>query len=361
MNSSSQRQANVGFFSFVGPDYSRSSTLLNFKSQDIQKIYNHVPAKFIKSVRWIVKNRNKFGNMDLLVVMSPCHMLTPILKVLTKKPVILDAGWSLTDGLISRGFKVKNLFKFPVIYAVDFLSLHSADIVLVESMLQSYRLQKYFALSSKKTKKSYTGLDESQFEKAKEIKSLESGLILDIKRKILKDSNGLIVLFRGKVNREAGFRNICEAAMKLSKKATFIFIIGEKDCLPSELNNVIRLSNVSPGDMFEIYRMAHVAIGQISEHPRLKYTIPHKAYEAGYFKKAYVTSRSNGIKEIYSDTSVFCLDETNSEALALAILALSDREKRAKLEFEIGQQYQQVISQEAINNEFAKLVWEILD
>lgn len=344
----------VGFFSFVGSNYSRSSTLLNFNSPGIQKRYVHVPAKFLKSINWIFKNRTSFSNLDVLVVMSPCHLLSPVLKIITKKRVILDAGWSLTDGTLSRGFKVRSLYKLPMVAFIDFISLHSANLVLVESILQRDRVKKFYGLPLKKIHVSYTGLDESQFKEDLNLPLTEGDLVSKLREYV--NQNNLIVLFRGKVNKESGFMNICDAARILTTQATFIFILGDKDDLPNDLKNVIRLSNVSPSEMQEIYAFAHVAIGQISDHPRLKYTIPHKAFEAGYFKKAYVTSGSRGIREIYKEDSALYLSKSDSNSLAEAIITLGNRNIRKTFEDQIWLQYQSSLSQAVINKHFDKLI-----
>ena len=284
--------------------------------------------------------------------------ITMVLKIFIRKPVILDAGWSLTDGVLSRGFKFQNLYRLPITFAIDLISMHSANLVLVESFLQIVRVQKYFALPLRKIRLSYTGLDESQFGSSPELQQKKNELISELKKRFDLDAKKLVVLFRGKVNRESGFENICEAAKLLSNEATFIFILGERDLPPKDLHNIIQLSKVSPIEMKEIYEMADITIGQISNHPRLKYTIPHKAFEAGYFKRAYITANSEGIREIFNERSVVYLNETNPESLAAAIRALSNGKNRVKLEIEIGLQYQNKVSQAVINNQFAHLIRE---
>lgn len=144
MEGSNEPESRIGFFSFVGSTYSPSSTLLNFNSPGIEKEYIHVPAKFFKSAKWIFKNRGSSAELDVLVVMSPCHVLTPMLKMASKKPVILDAGGSLTDGVLFRGFEVRNFYKLPLIAAMDLISMHSASVVRVESMLQRNRVRNFF-------------------------------------------------------------------------------------------------------------------------------------------------------------------------------------------------------------------------
>ena len=239
--------------------------------------------------------------------------------------------------------------------------MHSADLVLVESILQWNRTRKFFLLSRKKVQISYTGLDESQFKNSIDFHGTESELLSQLRENIEEKAKSLVVLFRGKVNRESGFETICEAAKILSNEATFIFILGERDLVPRDLKNVIRLSHVSPHEMMEIYGIAQVAVGQISEHPRLKYTIPHKAFEAGYFKKAYVTSGSRGIKEIYKEESAIYLSNSNPESLAEAILTLGNRKISETFEGQIWLKYQNLLSQEVINEQFERLIRECVN
>ena len=356
MENNHEQQVRVGFFSFVGPNYSRSSTLFNFKNKKIEKIYIHVPGKFPKSLTWVFRNRRNFGKIDVFVVMSPCHMLAPVLRAFTKKPLILDAGWSLTDGVLARGFKFQNLYKLPITFGIDLISMHAADLVLVESKLQRSRIQKYFALSPKRIMVSYTGLDETQFENAADLEEIESPLISEIKEKIFQGGESLVILFRGRVNRESGFKYICEAARLLKNEAIFIFILGEKDMLPRDLNNVIQLSNVSSIEMKKIYEIAHLAIGQISSHPRLNYTIPHKAFEAGYFATPYISADNAGIREFLNSEDAVFITQPFTKGLVDSIHKLSKLSAREVYASKINEKYKKQASQFIINQDFENVL-----
>jgi hypothetical protein len=124
VRSKPREKPEVLFLSFVGPNYSRSSTLLKSQSELLQKNYMELPKGILPSFFEIYRNRIRIRKSDCLVVMSPCHVLTPILKIISRRPVILDAGWSLTDGLISRGITNKKFLRFLVIAWIDFISFH---------------------------------------------------------------------------------------------------------------------------------------------------------------------------------------------------------------------------------------------
>jgi hypothetical protein len=105
-----------------------------------------------------------------------------------------------------------------------------------------------------------------------------------------------------------------------------------------------------------LYERANIALGQISLHPRLKYTIPHKAFEAGYFAKCYVTPRSKGILELFSRESVFTMHDTSVDCLVETIRELKDVQLRRKYENRINEEYLQVSSQRILNENFEKLL-----
>jgi len=356
----SEKKIKIGFLSFVGPDYSRSSTLLNFELPGIEKIYFHLPSGFLNSLRWIKANKSTLASFDVLLIMSPCQMLAPIAKFITGKIVILDAGWTLTDGVLSRGYTFKNLYRFPIVAALDLIAMHSSELIFVESLSQSKRLKRMFALPQKKMRVVYTGLDESQFDIGIRGMELESDLISALRQKLVEEKEKVIVLFRGKVNRESGFRNICEAAQILANEAVFIFILGGKDSFPEHLENVVRVSNISFNEMMKIYGLVDVTLGQISNHPRLRYTIPHKAFEAGFFKKPYVTANSSGVRELYDEKSAVFLTDNGPRSLADAILGLRDAHKRKLLVEGIGDRYKNSASQSVINQQFAQILREII-
>jgi len=356
MANQTSSKIDVIFLSFVGPNYSRSSTLLNFESSAFQKSYFQLPTGLMNFTYKIFQNRHALRSASCIVIMSPCHMLTPVVKLLTRKPLILDAGWALTDGLISRGLTPSRIFTLPLTILIDFIAFLFADIVLLESQAQAHRVRRMLGVPKSKIKVLFTGLNETSFSS----KSVQSKLITDLKNRIEKLNFPITILFRGKINREAGFENILSAAHQLRDQAAFIFVVGNKDIDRKFPINCITLSEISDDEMKHIYLLADIALGQISSHPRLKYTIPHKAYEAGFFAITYVTSDSEGIREFLNSDSAFLLKEPFPESLVEAVSDLRNLELRTKYAKNIHQKYMEVASQSILNERFEEITAQLL-
>lgn len=210
MMNSEPAKPTVYFLSFVGSKYSRSGTVLNSKSKALNRKYLHLDSGIEGVIRSILKRRLELKEADALVVMSPCQMIAPIVRILLRKTVILDAGWPLTDGVLSRGVKFSNLHRLASIFLVDFLAFHTSNLILLESEAQVKRCRRIFLLSKRKCSVQYTGLDESKFD----VLESKSELVKNLEVKINSIDNPLIVIFRGKVNNESGFTKILETAAK---------------------------------------------------------------------------------------------------------------------------------------------------
>jgi hypothetical protein len=170
----------------------------------------------------------------------------------------------------------------------------------------------------------------------------------------------LVVLFRGKINRESGFENILEAANVLVDSVTFIFAIGENPNLGSFPRNVIILPHITDLEMQQIYSVSQVSIGQVSKHPRLQYTIPHKAFEAGFFSMPYITTDSMGVREYLSPKSAIFLKEPSAGAIVNAILKLKQEGLRQQYSNEINLNYLEFASQKILSEKFEQTLLRLL-
>ena len=357
MRDTVQSKIEALFFSFVGPDYSRSSTILNFDSAKIHKKYMGAPSGIFHSFRYVYRNRFAIRSADCLVIMSPCHILTVPLKILGRKPLILDAGWSLTDGHISRELKTMQFLKLPLVMLIDFISFHLADIVLVETKAQSRRINKYFAVNESKLRVQFTGLNESSFTS----KESDSKVLKGIKKRIAELGYPLIVLFRGKINLESGFENILSAAKILSDSVIFIFVVGKNDTFRECPRNAIMVSQITDNEMHDIYRLSDISIGQVSTHPRLRYTIPHKAFEAGFFSMPYITADSAGVREYLHQGSALFLEHPSSESLVRAINDLKGDTTRRAYAKKINLIYRESASQKILSEKFDLILLQLCD
>ena len=355
MRNKTPEKLEVLFLSFVGPNYSRSSTILNAESEVLRKKYMRLPKGVLGSINEMFKKRFEIRNSDCLVVMSPCHVLTPALKLIGRKPLILDAGWPLTDGHLSRGIRNKKILRLPLVYVIDFLSFCFADVVLVESKAQARRINKHFAIKKSKIKVQFTGINESSFI----LKSTESEVLLETRKRILELGLPLTVLFRGKINRESGFDRIISAARILKDSVIFIFLVGKNEVEVNLPANAIVVSQLSDNDMQEIYSLSDISIGQVSTHSRLGYTIPHKAFEAGFFSMPYITADSVGIREYLNEDSAFFLTKPSAESIVNAVSEMKSSAIRSIYAKKIKMNYSQNSSQKVLNEKFDQIVLDL--
>ena len=342
----------VFFFSFVGENYSRSSTILNCESHVFQKKFIQLPVGFIKSTKAIISKIQEIRSADYLVVMSPCHIITPILKLLSGKQIVLDAGWSLTDGQISRGLSFSNVIKLIQIYSIDFLAFHSARKIIVESQAQRIRTSRIFLIPKRNIEVNFTGLDESAFVGNPHV----SEKMQDLDKKLEALGLSTIVLFRGKINNESGILNILDAASRLEDRAMFILVCGKNDVILKLPPNVILLSDLTLDELKMVYQKSDMTLGQISNHPRLNYTIPHKAFEAGFFAKAYLTANTTGIRELYDPDSICLIDDISGSGLAAEIEKVSADTIRSEFSRRIRLEYDHKASQKVLNSQFERIL-----
>jgi hypothetical protein len=343
------------FLSFVGPNYSRSSTLLNFRSPALTKNYTHINPKWAQMSRQLFALRKNLSDSAVLVVMSPSHKATLPAKILTRKKVILDAGWPLTDGVLSRGISINKIPKLLHSFILDLISFHAADIILVESHAQYQRIQRLFAIPKSRLRVSFTGVNESAFFLSN-ISTIEESRI---KNDLIHIPQKLNVLFRGRINKESGIENIIAAAKELTLEANFIFVTGANRILEKIPSNCFLYSEITEAEIKEIYSISDITLGQISRHRRLKYTIPHKAFEAGYFEKVYITPISPSLLELYPDDSVYYLEDASIGNLVSAIRKLRDLPTREIYQRRISEKYKQNSSQAALNSNFEKIVLDL--
>lgn len=262
-----------------------------------------------------LKLRNEY---DFLMVGYPGHSIVWFAKLISKKPVIFDALCTMEEGvLISRNEFKKNSLKYFYIKFIDWISVKTADLVLVESKIQKKFFEKKFGKSDK-YKVVYTGADDSVFYPDLSITKEEK----------------FTAVFRGKFLPEAGVTYILKAAKILEDSQINFRIIGngwlekeiKKEISELNLKNIELISKwLSDDEMRAKMLECHVSLGQFEGHERLGRTIPHKAFETMALGMPYITARAGGISEILTD-GVNCLmvNPADPQDLAEKILRLKN-------------------------------------
>ena len=338
--------------SFYDQDYSRGSVYLNssyVKSYDL--FLNKIDTGLRTSLRmtYLLSKSEKHKN-TIFVVLSPSHVLVPLLRLFWRGKIVLDAGWPMTDAAISRSFNLTKPWKLIKSVAIDFMSFWLATRVIVESAAQSKRVTRLFKVRNSKIFVLFTGFDESSI-------SLPG---VDFPEVANLDPTKPIVAFRGSSNPESGLDIIAEMS-NLPGAEVFNLVIctntGNPNYIFSPSAHLIT-RRLSTQEINHIYRVSLILIGQISSNKRLNFTIPHKAYEAGYFEKAYISTDRPAIREVYfSDGAVSFNQKFDAKTLLHSILDLiNNSEKRFLLERSISRAYRERANQELLGERFIKLI-----
>ncbi|MES2060066.1 MAG: glycosyltransferase [Patescibacteria group bacterium] len=257
------------------------------------------------------------GSYDAIIVGYTGGIFVPFMRLISNKKIIYNALASLYEGMvISRG--KSSLFLKAKYYLIDFLAFHIAHHTLVESEPQKNFIAKKFGVRKSKISVHFTGADDDDFYFDPKIEKLPT----------------FTAVFRGKFLPEAGVEVLLHAAKLLEGQDLRIRILGhgmlEKEirALSEHLslqNTEIIVSFLSTAELQKNIAECHVSIGQISDHPRLERTIPHKAFEALAMKLPYLTARSKGVLSLLKENETcLCAEGGNAKDLAEKILCLKN-------------------------------------
>ena len=334
------------FLSLKGNKFSRSK---NYHNGLLKMGYESI---------WVeIDSQNKFsqllnckkqymGENTTFIVASPSHILALYARLVLSRKIYLDAGWPLSDGVVlSRREYGFMGFRALLIYLLDFFAFHSSSMIFFESTAQVRSVRTKFLLPQKKLVVLETGFDENR------VKDKKSAQVVAKRFTTL--------LFRGGAQQEAGLTVLTEVIKLLKNRKDIRFIVASKGFKvdTKDLNNVrIYDEYLSDQELWELHSQADIVLGQLSKHPRLKRTLPHKFFEAGYFKKCYLTSNLGAISEFTEQGLAFGFNGGSAESLVGAINELVDKKNlRTALGRNLGEFYienfsQKILTIKLVNN-----------
>ena len=335
------------FITSYETDYSRSGVLLSYLSKkDLVRevIKFNSWESLISFARQILKANKK---TDYYVIMNPSQFLTPIVRFLTFKEIILDSGWPLTEK--SRSIKITTTEKVQRFksWVIDFVSMHLANLVLLESQLQKERTSYRFKIKRKKLEVSLTGVDEEAFSFSVPGEKLPG--------------QKFKVGFRGRYNLEAGLEVLAETTLLCTDQEISFLVLAPN--IPNHIKfgeNADIQNKIfgSKEEMADLLISCDVLLGQLSDHPRLDVTIPHKAFEAAIMGKPYLSARARGIQEfLVEGVEAEYFDAGNATDLLKKIIELKNTEnQRIILSKNIYKKYVDFASENVIGDVFVKIV-----
>ena len=331
--------------SLYSSDYSRSSVYLNSNSARRANIeFIKIRSSFLHIIGDLISlAKNSLEKNTVVVVLSPSHVLVIVLRVIWRGSIILDAGWPLVDAAKTRE---RGVFRILKAIIIDFLSFHMASKVILESVTQMNRIRKLMVLKKDKLSVIFTGVNESAFGRVS-IKMPELSLL---------DEKKPTVLFRGSFNPESGLDTILRMSrLPGAERFNLLILTNNPQASTSESPNLVIVTRrLKVEEISHAYKVATLCLGQLSENSRLEFTIPHKAFEAGFFGKPYLTGDYSAVRELYnSHNQVVYIRAFDENSLLLGITqVLSNPQLLMRLGTEINKRYKSVANQDKLGSQF---------
>ena len=337
------------FLSFISEDYSRSGTL---RASMPESIFILLPKSILKVIDTLIKSRKKklFGD-KIIVIMSPCHILSPVTRIILRNKIVLDAGWPLTDAFKSRNTVInfQNCLIFIRSFVTDLICFKSAHYVSLESNQQIEKVIKTFGIKRQRLFRSFTGLNEVLFKSRTDIQCP----IADI-CPICDQSQKPFIFFRGKCNPEAGVDRLARITKSLAREEVN-FVVASTNLAPEiSFSNKTRVLEqyLSEPQLAHLYFGARFSVGQIGEIDRINFTIPHKAFESAYFKVPYLTRDTRAIRELLVDNDSALFFNCDGSELESVFKRHIHDEETSKIGENGNRNYSSIASQLQIRHQF---------
>lgn len=283
---------------------------LKEKGVVFSECYDSSPG-LLKFFRLIKKYRALTNPHDIVFVGHTATTVVPLIRLLSRKPVIFNGLNPLYDGMVLerevyRPYSPRALF----IWFLDFVSYQAASAVLLETEMQKEYVRKHFFVPNRKLFRVFTTVDPHEYHPDPSIQK----------------STHFLCVFRGWLTPATGAEYIVEAARILKDEDIRFRFIVRGQSIPAikarvqkyALSNVEILEGFYP--MEELRRLilsGHVYLGQFSTHPRLDKTIQFKTVEACAFGLPYITADLPSNRELLHD-GVDCLFVRRADASDLA-------------------------------------------
>ena len=336
----------VVFLSLEGNKHSRTRNYYN----GLEKRGFAVSWIELKSLVSLKRRKNQISQLlaqgYVPVVTSPSHILVISFFLTFWRRPVLDAGWLLSDGVIASrrefGFLGLKAVKF---FAVDLLVLHLASKVFLESEAQVRRVSRHFLISSKKLCVLYTGVDESRF----------TNLNTEQKTLGVSTSTSKTVLFRGGAQAEAGHKVLEGCISSGLLKGNTQITISTRGYSTVTNSSQVRLIDryLSDFELAQLFSNSDLVLGQLSDHKRLRYTIPHKFFEAAFFGKPYLSSDKGVVGGFEKLKIVYSFQGGSPEDLASSInQIIDDFDSALKVGNKLRKWYEENASQSVLSDKF---------
>lgn len=261
---------------------------------------------------------------DAVVVGFPAHQVTWLAKLLFRYPVVCDIGFSTWQSATEdRAYLSKWHPRALWLFLMDFISLHLADHILIDTKAHANYLSRLYGVRSKKFLYAPIGADDEVF-------------VPGPKR---KEDKRFVILFHGTFIPLHGLETVIEAAEILKEEEDIAFrLVGDgqtapqirKMVLEKGLSNVrfvgrLPMESLSERTVLDELHEADLVLGIFGTGSKPDIQVPTKVFEAMAVGKPVLTGHTQAVKEVMRcDEDVLCSTPGEGVALAEAIIRIKN-------------------------------------
>lgn len=316
----------VCYFGVYDEEYSRNAVLLaGLRKSEVDIVECHETSgglfKYWRLIRKFLEVRSE---IDVVFVAFPAQLATCVVRIFTKKPIVMDAFFSMYESIVNERKQLSRWHPFSIFMAiVDWLSIRLADKLTVDTEAHS-RFWQEWGIKPEKIHKVPVGNLSTQFYPIEDKKT----------------PGKFLVHFHGTYIPLQGIECIIRAASLLKDRSDIHFrLVGtgqtydaiRKEAKELNLTNVTFVERVSIEELNKIQNEADLTLGVFGKTRKTELVIPNKVYQALATRKPLITADNVAIREEIDDCHA-CLIESTPEALADAIVRLyEDPVKRKSL------------------------------
>lgn len=322
----------VCYFGNYNRNYPRNKILIKgLERNGVRVIECHddspLPMRFFRLWR---KHRAIRNEYDVMIVGFPGQGMAIFAKLLTRKPVVLDAFYSMYNTIVEDR-KLKSRYSLVALYNyfLDWLSVRTADKVLLDTNEHIAYFVKKFGANKEKLFRIWIGADDDIFYPRPK-----------------KESGKFIVGFHGTYIPLQGVQYIIQAAKILqdynsndtnsnsndtNRRESEFLLVGnghllkatKKQASDLDLRNVRFIEERIPQErLAEFITDADLCLGIFGDTNKTQLVIPNKVYECAAMKKPIITADTPAIRELFSEKELFLVPTADAQAIAEAIKKL---------------------------------------
>jgi len=299
------------------PNYTRTETLLKLiKKSEIRVteiLVGNSKLKYFKAIYHLIKYQK---NCDLILVAFRGHEILPVLRLVTRKPIIFDAFVSVYDTLcFDRRIFKPNSFVGKFLKWYDKFLCKISSIVLVDTETHKNYFEKEFEAGN--VEYIYVGCNKALFKPIR----------------VKQEKSKFVVFWYGYANPLQGVNIILRSAKLLEDEGIFFRLAGPIKEKYSRLITDLELKNVEFIDFIsyeelpiEINKSDVCLGGHFSNRDKAKRTIAGKTFQFLACEKPTIVGDNPANKELFKDEGLIKFVEMNNpEDLADKILELKVR------------------------------------